>query len=141
MALFTWHSHYAVGIPELDAQHAHLFVLADRLLTTMAQGASKDALQSCLASIIDHTRAHFAHEEELMIRCRYAEFKQHKAQHDELTESALQFQREFRAERTARNAAMLRFLQEWLTFHIQNSDRRMAEYLKAEWAEAANLTV
>ena len=141
MALFTWHSHYAVGIPQVDAEHAHLFALADGLHATVAQGASKESVRAGLASLIDYTRAHFAHEEDLMMRCRYPGFRQHKAEHDRLTEKALQFQRDFQPERMARNAKMLRFLKDWLTMHIANSDRSMAEHLKTQWAGAGELAV
>jgi len=129
MALFTWHPHYTVGIPLVDAEHAHLLALADGWHAAVAQGAPEDSIRAGLASLIDYTRAHFAHEEDLMIRCRYPDFRKHKAEHDRLTEKALQFQRAFRPERIARNAEMFRFLKDWLTLHMANSDRCMAVYL------------
>jgi len=141
MALFTWHPHYTVGIPHIDDEHSHLFALADGLHASVAQGASKESVRAGLASLIDYTRAHFAHEEDLMMRCHYPFFRQHKAEHDRLTEKALQFQRDFRPERMARNAQMFRFLKEWLTVHIGNADRSMAAHLKSELAEPGKLAV
>ena len=129
MALFTWHPHYAVGIPQIDAEHAHLFDLADKLHATVAQGAPKQSIQDGLASLIDHARAHFAQEEGVMIRCHYPDFRRHEAEHDQLTGAALQFQREFLAGRNVRSEQMLRFLADWLTVHIDNSDRPMAAFL------------
>jgi hemerythrin-like metal-binding protein len=129
MALFTWQSQYTIGIPEMDAEHEQLFALADALHASLGLGASPESVRASLSRLIDQTRAHFAHEEELMVRSRYPELERHKGEHSVLTEKALAFQRSFEPARAARDAEPLRVLRDWLTRHITISDRLLGEFL------------
>jgi len=137
MALFTWDPRLAIEVPEIDDEHAQLFAAADQLHAAIGQGVSKESVRAHLASLIDHSQAHFAHEEQLMIRCGYPEFQEHKAQHKYLMERILQFQRDFVPRRAALEAAMLRFLKDWLIRHIDESDRKIAAHLHSASATAA----
>jgi hemerythrin len=129
MALFTWHPRFAVGLPQVDAEHMRLFALADELHAAVAQGASKKSIQAVLATLIDQARAHFAHEERLMLQSGCPDFQEHKAEHERLTEKALGLQREFLLEQDRWNAEALRSLYQWLTSHVVSRDRTMAVYL------------
>jgi len=134
MALFSWNPHDALGVPEIDTAHVGLFVLADELHAALAQGLSLELVRNRLSALIDGTRAHFAHEEGLMLRNAYPRYQQHKAEHDDLIRQALDFQREVAAQRIAVSAGMLQFLKDWLTRHIRESDRLVADYLQLEGA-------
>jgi len=134
MALFTWNPHYALGVPQIDGEHTRLFELTDELHGALAQGLSLDLVRNRLSALIDHARAHFVHEEQLMLRHAYPHFEQHKAQHDELIRKALEFQRDVAAQRIVLSAGMLQFLKDWLTVHIRESDRLVAEHLQSEIA-------
>ena len=87
--MFEWQPQYSVQIPEIDAQHKRLFVLAGELHTALAQGKGKAVLEQSLARLVDYTKTHFATEEQLMRRYNYPEGPLHKAQHDQLTAQVL----------------------------------------------------
>ena len=134
MALFTWNAQYALGNPQIDAEHKQLFALAEQLHHVMSTGAPAESVGKVLASLIDYTKTHFSHEEQLMVRHQYPEYKAHKALHDELTDKVLALQRDFAAKKVCLSIDIMRFLKDWLSHHIGNSDRKIAEFLKAHAA-------
>ena len=130
MSLFAWSSAYSIGVPRIDAEHQKLFSLAGQLHEAMLAGSAREVLQSTLANLIAYTRAHFAHEEEIMLRSRYPEYSAHKTKHDELTSKVLDFQREFAAGKVSVSIEMLGFLKNWLAHHIAGTDQLVGSYLK-----------
>ena len=128
MPLFKWSASLDIGIPEVDADHRRLFSLADGLHVALSQGAPAREIQDRLASLIDHSRAHFAREEEFMIRCHYPGRAIHTVEHEQLTARALQMQREFIANGRELTSKILHSLHEWLVTHIDTADRRLSEY-------------
>lgn len=141
MALFTWNLRYAIEVPHLDAEHARLFALADRLHAAIAQGDPRESVRARLASLVKHSRDHFAHEEQLMIGCGYPEFERHRAQHEDLMARVVQFQCDFAAERAALRPEMLRFLKDWLSRHIDEYDRPVAVHLNFRRKVAATMAL
>ena len=138
MALFTWRSAYATGVGEIDADHMRLFALAEGLHAALAQNSDKSDLRDRLAALIDHTRAHFAREERIMLGCDYPGLAGHRAEHEDLTGTALRIQRQFLMDRARLSAETLRSLKEWLARHIETSDRLLAEHLlSAQGADGA----
>jgi hemerythrin len=129
MALFTWRSAYATGVRAIDADHMRLFALADGLHAALAQNSDKSDLRDRLAALIDHTRAHFAREERIMLGCDYPGIAAHRAEHEDLTGTALRIQRHFLMDRSRLRAETLRSLKEWLARHIETSDRLLGEHL------------
>jgi hemerythrin-like metal-binding protein len=126
MPLFTWNPAYLIGIPEVDADHFRLFSLADDVHVALARMAPGRDIQDALAALIDHTRAHFAREEDYMARTGYPELKEHRAEHERLIGGALQIQRDFITHGRTLTPEILRSLRDWLVGHIDHSDRKIA---------------
>lgn len=122
MGMFEWKNEYSVGISSIDSQHQKLFAIARELYTAMSAGRGKAALALILDRLVQYTTAHFGHEERLMRLNDYADFAQHKAQHDALTKQVLTFQTEFEAGRVTMTVQLLQFLKDWLEKHIKVSD-------------------
>ncbi|HUT41897.1 MAG TPA: hemerythrin domain-containing protein, partial [Gammaproteobacteria bacterium] len=80
MDLIKLEEHLRLNIPEIDAQHEELIALINRLHETMLQGAEKAALDDLLSQLIEHTRTHFATEEQLMSQYGYPAFEAHKSE-------------------------------------------------------------
>ena len=132
MALFKWSPLLQLGIPEVDADHQRLFSLADELHVAVSQAAAPREIQDRLASLIDHSRAHFAREEEFMARCNYPGRATHTAEHEQLTARALHLQREFIVNGRALSSEILRSLHEWLVSHIDTADRSLSGFAQAD---------
>jgi hemerythrin len=60
----------------------------------------------------------------------YSGFAVHKAEHDALTKQVLQFQADFQSGRAVVSIQLLDFLKDWLTKHINGSDKKYAPALR-----------
>jgi hemerythrin-like metal-binding protein len=96
----------------------------------MTAGKGNDVLSACLCSVIAYAKIHFASEERLMQKHQYPEYAQHKEAHDQLAARVVQFQTDLKASRTALNIQLMVVLRDWLTDHIAQNDRKLAEYLR-----------
>ena len=134
MNMFQWKPEYSVGYAQIDEQHKRLFELASELHNAMAGGKGKEVVGKTLANLISYTKAHFATEERLMQSNHYPDYAKHKAAHDALTSRVVKFEKDFEAGRVALSVDLLQFLKDWLTYHIGETDRKIASYLKSQAA-------
>lgn len=132
--MFAWKDTYSIGVPEIDAQHRRLFGLADELHSAMNGGKGKAVMEQVLQNLISYTKTHFAAEERLMQRCKYAELGPHKAQHDELTRKVLQLQQDFQAGKGMITIEVMQFVSNWLRQHIGGSDRKYVPFVAGKTA-------
>ena len=129
--MFHWTKDYAVGVRQIDQEHQRLFALAESLHQAMLAGQGKAILQDLLASLVDYTRYHFAHEEQLMQRIRYPDYPQHREQHEDLASKVRAIQDRFSSCEITITIEVMQFLMEWLKNHTTTSDRGIAGYMKA----------
>lgn len=64
-----------------------------------------------------------------MLKHRYAEAEDHKAEHRDLINSAQALQRDILQGNEAVGDAQIEFLERWLTEHILTADMRLGSYL------------
>jgi hemerythrin len=132
--MFEWKPEYSVQIPEIDAQHQRLFLLAAELYAAMSQGKGKTVLEQSLARLVDYTKVHFAAEEQFMGQYRYPDAAAHKVQHDQLTAQVLDLQKRFRAGENTLSISLMMFLKNWLEQHIAGSDQQYSVYIRGKRA-------
>jgi hemerythrin len=104
--LFVWREEYALGLPEIDAQHRRLFEFGRRL------AAGEPVLEDLASSV----RNHFRTEEALMETCGCASCTEHKAEHESLL-----------AHLIASPADPAAVVDAWVCRHIVTCDRKLAE--------------
>ncbi len=130
MGMFEWNHAFSVGIGSVDAQHQSLFAIARELYVAMSSGQGKTVMGNILDRLVQYTAAHFAHEERLMRLADYPGLASHLAEHQALTRTVLDLQRDFAAGKVSISVQVLQFLRTWLQEHIQHSDLAFAPYLK-----------
>ena len=96
----------------------------------MLSGKGREVLGGVLNELIDYTKRHFADEEELMRRHNYPEYSRHKTIHEELTFKVLNLKREFESGTSVLTMDVMTFLQQWLTGHIEKSDKQYSPYVQ-----------
>jgi len=128
--MFEWNASYSVNIGSIDAQHQNLFAIGRELYAAMNAGQGKSVVAKILDRLIQYTVVHFAHEERLMKVHNYKDYAAHKAEHDALTRQVLQFQKDFQNGRAAMSIQLLQFLKDWLSHHINGSDKKYAPALQ-----------
>lgn len=129
MLLLKWDDSYSVGINEIDSQHKKLIELITQLNTAMSEGKGKDVLGKIINELISYTKTHFALEEKLFDKVKYADSFAHKGQHKMFIEKVEQFKIDFEKGKTLLTIDVMNFLKEWLKNHILISDKKYAPYL------------
>jgi hemerythrin-like metal-binding protein len=131
MPLLQWNNALQIGHAQIDREHKKLVELLNRLYDAMQAGHGKEACGKILDELIDYTRVHFAFEERLMAQHGYAQTAAHKAQHASLVQEVLQFKSRFDAGSIALSVSLFKFLKEWLSNHILQSDKALVGALSA----------
>jgi hemerythrin-like metal-binding protein len=82
-----------------------------------------------LEELINCTVWHFSHEERLMLKYGYEGIEGHKAEHQELINSAKKLQHEILQADKPVSDEDIEFLERWLAEHILTADMRLGSYL------------
>ena len=130
--LFPWSDTFSVKIGIIDLQHKGLVNYVNTLHQAMAEGHGKDALGKILSQLIQYTQLHFATEERLMQSHGYPDYLAHKAEHERLTKTVLDFQHKFQSNEVGLTVGVMDFLKDWLTKHILGSDKKYSPFLNAQ---------
>ncbi|HBM90858.1 MAG TPA: hemerythrin [Rhodospirillaceae bacterium] len=129
MSFLKWSEKFSVGSNLLDTDHKRLFDLVQKLYTVSQDLDNQKQIVSVLVDLIDHTRAHFLHEETLMRRTAYPSFIHHKIEHDRLINQIEAFRKNLAAGQVGMAQERLAFLQTWLCEHISKIDKPLGRWL------------
>lgn len=122
-----WQDSYKISDADIDAQHQKLFELVNSFLTA----TDKVGLTLGAMSMFKYTREHFTHEESLMRTLKYPATKAHVEQHNALI-SRLNAVADSIYKDTLARSDLESFLSDWLVQHIENSDAKLAAYIKLQ---------
>ena len=124
----------------MDDQHQQLFKIVNELHTAMRSGKGKDVAANLLRRLIDYTVQHFAAEEKLMEQKGYPGLTAHQAEHRALTHKVVTFKKDFDAGIVSITPELMKFLQDWLTNHIQTVDRKYGEFINSKHSLAKGIS-
>ena len=129
MALLTWNDDYLVGVRTLDNQHSLLFNHVNELHAAMVSGQARNMTGLVLRRLLRYARGHFSAEEAMMAASNFPGLAQHRNKHRGLTKHVEEFEARFERGEGAINSQLLSFLCDWLTNHIQNSDKEYGPWI------------
>jgi hemerythrin len=132
MDLIAWNDGFSVNIKEIDEQHKKLIKLINDLNSAMGSGKGKDVLGSVLTGLVEYTKIHFAAEEGLMQKHQYPAYQSHKILHDALTKQVVDVTNKFQEGKSIVTIEVMNFLKDWLTNHIQNTDKKYTAHLNGK---------
>jgi hemerythrin len=132
MNLINWNDDLSVHIKEIDEQHRKLIDMINNLHSAMGSGRGNEAMGKVLAGLVDYTKTHFATEERLMAKHTYSGYLSHKAQHDALTKQVIDLYTKFQEGKAMVTVEVMNFLKDWLTKHIQDSDKKYGPFLNGK---------
>ena len=124
-----WSEKFSVNVKEIDRQHRELVEWVNKLDEAMRAGKGKDLLGRLLSSLLEYTRKHFAYEQHLLESHHYPALPTHQAEHINLTEQVVDFQKQFENGTVRLTIPMMSFLSDWLTQHIQGTDKAYSAFL------------
>ena len=138
MPLVQWSDDLSLHIPSIDQQHRKLFDLVNHLhdeIQKKEKGEKSEAeLKTVIESVLDdlsqYVIKHFAYEEGLLDENKYLESKVHKEEHEVLMHRLVDLQVDIDDDQGNKRAEdLLEFLKDWLTCHIQLTDKKYASFL------------
>jgi hemerythrin len=132
MPLFQWSSELSVNVKEIDTQHKKLVEMINLLHDSMKSGKGKELMGGILNELVDYTVYHFSTEEKLFQKHGYAEYLQHKKQHDDLTRQVADIKSRFEGGQITITVEVMNFLKDWLNTHIKQSDKRYSAFLNSK---------
>ncbi len=130
MTYIQWTTDLSVGVEAADDDHKRLIDLINQLHEGMNHEQGKEIVGKVLDELESYTRYHFAREEELFERTGYPA-ADHKREHRELVEQVVTLQSRYKSGETALAIETLDILKEWLTVHIQGTDKKYHDHLNA----------
>ncbi len=65
----------------------------------------------------------------MMLKANYPGFKEHKIEHENLTNKVIEFQRSFKKGESLISMDLMVFLKDWLLNHIEGTDKKYKDKL------------
>jgi len=127
MALLEWREEYCTGFEGVDLEHEQLIGQINSVYALISDKAERDLVIDSLGEIYGSISAHFALEEQMMVRHQYVDYPQHKADHDRLLDEIRDITEEFEATEQLDDAGFTRNLGDWFKLHFQTHDARLHE--------------
>ena len=119
----VWSGAYRSGHPLIDAQHQHLFQLANDLLDALLSGRPDDEVSAAITGLMAAVVQHFRDEEAILAALGFPGLAEHARRHGGLVERALDLERAFRAG-TLSTGRLFQFLaHEVVATHLLKADR------------------
>lgn len=124
MALLEWQDSFSVGIKEMDDQHKQLVKMINQLHEAMKEGKGSTEVVKIVGEMIEYTQFHFKSEEQLMSEHHFSGLATQKMEHGSFIKKTLEFQADLNSGKRTISIELLNFLKDWLTNHIQVSDKK-----------------
>ncbi|MBF0183539.1 MAG: hemerythrin family protein [Magnetococcales bacterium] len=148
MESFHWDSYFNTGLIMVDEQHKHLVNILNYFgeLVQRPEGASEEDIESVFAALAAYAVYHFREEENLMVCAQIDSRHQlsHAAEHADFLQEVTRMRADSVGDPREAALFLLKFLTQWLVYHILGSDQMMAMQIDAmssgATAEEAYLT-
>lgn len=115
-----WRDGFKINIPQIDAQHKHLFALVKAL--------DIDDVDKTVEELLDYVVTHFSDEQECMEKSGYPAFEQHLKLHEEFAAQVADFLGNGEPWTDDRMHNLRHFLNKWLIGHIMTHDLRFGNW-------------
>jgi hemerythrin-like metal-binding protein len=125
-----WKESYSVGIDVIDDDHKKLLGLINQLQAAAHYKTDDEIVEEVLNELVDYTKYHFCREEQMMEKCNYPDFDEHKRQHDEMILQVSDYINDYRIDRTRTIEDVAVYLKTWLVNHINGTDQKYTPYLQ-----------
>ena len=133
----TWDSSLETGDSTVDEEHRTIVMMINEFHDAVRKQKARDLLDGALKRLEDYILRHFSHEEGLMRDSGYPDYKSHQAAHENLSKHANEMIQGFRGGTLGVPVTLSRFLQDWLTLHIMQTDKKFIRYLQERKKRAA----
>lgn len=132
---FVWSQEFATGVPIIDDQHRVLIGMLNDASAKLTDQDPVDEYARIVTGLVSYAGYHFLTEERMIAEQGYdkeraAEADRHIAQHKAFTAKVTEVQQGLKAGQRIAKADLVKFLVDWLTDHILNTDKQFGAYLR-----------
>jgi hemerythrin-like metal-binding protein len=130
MMQMSWKVEYALGIAEMDAEHAQMIELMEQLEAVEGRPDALQTVGKVVNDLVKYVETHCKHEENLMEMSGFPDLERHRELHKAFAQNVL----EMRSRASLDAHTVHQFLQQWLGDHIMKSDREYVSYVQ-QWLD------
>ena len=131
MALIEWRQEYSVGNAAIDHEHEHLIEQINQLYEQLGHPLDAVTIEAMLGDIQADISAHFALEELLMREADFAEYEDHKEDHEDLLDQIHDLIFSFSEDPDSGRELLMNQLSDWFGRHFASFDARLHHQLDA----------
>lgn len=124
MALLIWRKEYELGLADVDHEHRELIDAINRIHRQLEIDPRGGKVLDLLSDLYAQIASHFALEEQHMRALEYAEFDDHKADHERLLDRIRDLMDEFEDNAAIDLKAFGTDLDAWFLVHFSTRDAR-----------------
>ena len=129
MSLIEWKPEYSVGNAAVDHEHAEMIALINELHDATQRNAKHDHVVECLGEIYAQISAHFALEEKMMRDAHYADYLEHKDDHEGLLDQLANIVDGVEGDGSYDEARLSAGLERWFSEHFRTHDAKLHQKL------------
>ncbi len=135
MTFMRWNKNYMTGIPAIDEQHQGLVNLINQAAPILLDDTAchHDEIETLLNNLLQYADVHFKTEHDIMIKTGIdsRHLKHHVQLHNDFARQVAELRQQFNDQKSIQSPDLLKFLSNWLVFHMLDEDQRMARQLNA----------
>lgn len=120
-----WKSEYTLGQTLMDATHHEFVDVVNRL-----EAAGPEAVPAAVATLIEHTIAHFDQENMWMEACGFPPIHCHVGEHMRVIESLKSIQRMVEKGNSGLGKVLAKEMEAWFAQHAATMDSALAYYME-----------
>ena len=125
MSLIEWRQEYCTGIEGVDFEHEQLIRQINEVYQLIENNGDREQVVDSLGEIYGSISAHFALEEQMMVRHDYDHYPQHRADHERLLDDIRDITDEFEQSTTLDDTRLKKKLADWFQLHFKTHDSRL----------------
>lgn len=133
-----WEQKLDLGYPLIDGHHKKLVSLINEFGDLLSEPNEKYKISvgKVLKSLIDYTIYHFAEEEKIMQKYKYANLKEHKNVHENFVNELKSRLIQILQGDMEKGSEFYTFLWNWLFEHIAVTDKKWATHIREKHPDA-----
>lgn len=125
MPLIVWDDRFSVGVASVDHEHREMIGLVNETHERLKSPHPDITVPDFLGEIYTRISAHFALEENLMRASGYAQYPEHKADHERLLDAIRDIMDDYEDSQSFDEERFAQRLADWFTDHFRTHDARL----------------
>ena len=125
----VWKDEFSVGSQILDAQHAGIINIINKLYYAMMHDLHPKQLNTILSDLIQYVDTHFFDEERIMRDSDFPDYPSHLEVHRKYAQKVDVYKLQLQTMQGDLSFDILKFLKNWWTNHILNMDKQYAPFI------------